>query len=178
MWAAIGVLGWFGCTGNDGDHDSVPFFDDGIVSEGDCDAQIVETDAFAVTQLYRTPANDPALNFDVLGDDVGTIVRDNTEYANLMTALGFASWLVVDFDKNQVGATWYEAEASCGFAIDDVGLKSKADGDVVFEAQFFDASINCESTCDTPVKGLVMWSFPNDMRASYCRRVRPGCPPN
>lgn len=178
-WVVVALIA--GCAGQDPPRD-IPDYDPGILLEGDCDVDdVVATDTFALSELYEIQLQyDPFLQIDEnLPGAYGTIIETARKFEELLTELNFAttSRPLVDFETQQVGAVWYQERKSCGIEIEGAHVRTRADGSAVFDVELLDIRKNCADNCDQPSQALVIDVFSNEVEASICRRVRPGCPP-
>lgn len=171
-----------GCTGED-EPRTIPVYEEGVVTVGDCDeSQFVNTDGIALNSLYKIEKSyDEFLQIDGdLPGEAGTVVTKARDWDDLLTELNFdtVSRPILDFATLQAGAVWFEARKSCGLEIEGVHIRTKADGSAVFDVSLLDLRKNCDDNCDTPSQALVIDYFTNEVEATVCRRVRPGCTPN
>lgn len=158
-----------GCSGNDGSD--VPTYDNGILVQGDCDY----TGTQIGSQSLLTEDSNPILQLPDT-DEYGRIMATESEYTSFMFGVGYTTIPVPDFALYQTAGVWL-ATNTCGFSIEERKLMQKSDGSVVYDVQFFDASLNCATGCDDERQALVVAAFDQGVDASVCRRIRPGCPP-
>ena len=166
---------------------SFPMWQDGILVEGDChdDYEIVDgtpTNSVAELPNSNNPSDqvgkDPLWTMDALPDPVGIVITDPAEYSALWNGtMNFGSWPAVDFETQQALFVWTRNVHSCNITVEDWHVNTKADLGVVLDVQFFDDALNCETTCETDSKAMVMVAIDKEIDASVCRRIRPGCAP-
>ncbi|MEZ4235375.1 MAG: hypothetical protein R3F59_04290 [Myxococcota bacterium] len=165
-WVAL--LAAAGC---EGELEPIPVYDEGVVSEGDCDLSEIETfDAEIRVPVYGN--EDPYL---ILPGEYGKVIRNESDYIKFMSDVNFASFPLVDFDRYNVAATWITIQNGCGFDIEERHLNRKKDGSLVFDVLFFDGALGCDQVCGERHYGLVVDAINKSEQVSICRRIRPGC---
>lgn len=153
----------------------IPMWQDGNLVTGDCGEEYVGVGASAASQLVLD--SNPLIAVDAQANDLGTIVRDEQAYYDLMVGLNFSSWQIVDFTQRQVVAIWLDQPGSCGVTADGWAFHELEDGRTVFEATFTDSSLNCAEQCPgVENHALIMVSVDATIQEmGLCRVVVPGC---
>jgi hypothetical protein len=155
-----------------GTPDDIPIYDEGVISEGDCD--LAQIEAFDAEERVAVYANeDPYLT---LPGEYGRVIKTEDDYIAFMTSVNFASFPLVNFASYNVAATWISIPNGCGFEIEERHLNRKVDGSLVFDVLFFDGARNCDQVCGESHYALVVDQIAKSEQVSICRRIRPGCP--
>lgn len=168
-WVALVWVVGIGCTGSR----TLPEWQEGIVSEGDCSAELQTGET--ITTSVITDQVDPLINLTSFGGGIGRVVRDEGEFIDMMREMNYGSYPLLDWSTQQVAVLVYEARSACEIEIDSWDLVPKVDGGALFEAQFYDSAMGCAQHCDVSTSAVSMISFGAEHEVSLCRRVRPGC---
>lgn len=167
-WFLVGCLWGVGCD----QSRPLPQLDSNVISEGDCEVEIQEGDPLNSTELvYQI---DPLIRLQMF-DGIGQVITDELTYINLMGEMNFERYFLLDWSTQQVAVVVYPVRDSCEVQLEGWALERKADGGLLFDASFYDDSLNCDVGCGLDTSAVSMIAFDKNDDVSLCRRVRPGC---
>lgn len=152
----------------------IPFWQDGMLLEGDCE------DAGEQPQIADSAvlvnAIDPLIDLEGYPSH-GKVIQDQQAYTDMMVDLNFGQFNAPDFTTDQVGAIFYDVDNGCALTIGRWDVLVRPSGGVVLDVTFNDTALNCPTACGLDTQAVLIASTPKDQPLGLCRRVVPGCDP-
>ena len=107
-------------------------------------------------------------------DDREFILRDAGKWHEFEAIIGL-DLPDPDFATEQVLASLYVANSTCGLTLEGAGVTEFASGDSLLQVSWNDASLGCDYACMMFSVGLAVVAVPREKFGHICQTVNAGC---